>query len=122
MSDSYSKWCEEREEKARMFSEQAFADVRAEPAFKRRLCNAKKLIRSAKVARAKSCANCRYMGFACFPNGQQDIRSCLLLGVKDVREDWCCGKWKPFRFGSKLRIRGLAVDSDVIGYCVIKRK
>ena len=122
MSDSYTKWCDDREEKAAKFSEPAFASAKSTSQFKRRLAAAEKLLSETNVVQARSCANCRHREAACFPRGQYYVASCMLLGLKDVSSDWCCDKWKPTQFSRARVIRGLRTDPDVIGYGIVKDK
>lgn len=87
MSDSYSKWCEEQEENARIFSIDNVESIKKTTAYKRALNKAIETCKSIKVCEAKSCAICMHNEYI---NGHA---VCSKIGRTLSHEDLVCKYW-----------------------------
>lgn len=111
MSDSYSKWCEEQEENARIFSADNVESIKKTTAYKRALNKAIELCKSIEVCEAKSCMICMHKKYV---NG---CTVCSKIGRMLPHEDLVCKYWS----GAPYRAAQPKPDENVIAWLTIKK-
>ena len=112
MSDSYSAWCEEREENSRIFSLENIEAAKSSRKFASALKRASDYCCKAVLHEVKSCKNCMYKKWL----NSEDI--CAKLGIKlDGLDDCVCRYWN----GNSFIVGQRKPDFDVVAWLLIKR-
>lgn len=101
MSDSYSAWCEEREECYAKFEKkhEAFEKIKDTKEFKTKLKQAKSNFKRVKITLSKSCTNCRHFcDEYCDKYGNTQyicLKHCIDL--HKCYDDCICDKWEAIK-------------------------
>ena len=111
MSDSYSAWCEEQEENARIFSTDNIESIKKTTAYKRALNKAIEVCKSIEVCEAKSCAICMHNKYI---NGHA---VCSKIGGMLPHEDLVCKHWR----GEPYRVAQPKPNENVIAWLTIEK-
>ncbi len=122
MSDSYTAWCEEQEERYRKYSAEQYSKTELTKKFRRLFEKALEEFKTAEVSQCKRCGNCKFRVFATYPTGEDYVDTCSKLGLKDISENWVCEKWKPQYGHSGGKISGLKVNPHSIAFGILKNE
>ena len=98
MSDSYSAWCEDREEcyaKSKKKHE-AFEKIKDTKEFKAKLKQAKSNFKNVKITLIKSCTNCRHFCDEYCDKYCNTIYICLKHCIH-LHNDCICDKWEAIK-------------------------